>query len=149
MIPVVLDAILTVVQRSGKEIEFIRVPAEPISPFLKHPSLYFSYRPINLVKNIVLNVLKWWDIARLKPFRAKTAVFFGIVMSGHMDLTRVTKLLPDFCKIANKKNLPLEVLAHPGGISDVSSLMDPQNVDCKAFYMGKGRSVEKEMFLHI
>ena len=149
MIPVVLDAILSVVQKSGKEIEFIRIPAEPISPFLKHPSLYFSYQPINLIKNIVLNVLNWYDTARLKPFRTKTAVFFGIVMSGHMDLKRVMKLLPNFCKIANKKNLPLEILAHPGGVSNVASLMDSQNADCRAFYMNSGRLVEKEMFLRI
>lgn len=149
MIPVILDAILSVVKKSGKEIEFIRIPAEPISPFLKHPSLYLSYRPINFVKNIVLNILNWYDTSRLRPFRNKTAVFFGIIMSGHMDLRRITKMLPDFCIIANKKNLPLEILAHPGGISDIDSLMDSKNAECTAFYMDDKRYVEKEMLLHI
>ena len=149
MIPVVLDAILSVVQKSGKEIEFIRVPAEPISPFLRHPSLYFSYQPVNFIKNIVLNVLNWLDASRLKPLRTRTAVFFGIVMSGRMNLERVKMLLSDFCKIADKKNLPLEILAHPGGVSDVDSLMDSQNAACRAFYMNNGRLVEKEMFLRI
>lgn len=149
MIPVVLDAILSAVKKSGKKIEFIRIPSEPIVPFLKHPSLYFSYRPINFVKNIVLNILKYGNAGRLKPYQSKTAVFFGIIMSGRMDLKRISALLPDFMKIAEKKKLPLEILAHPGQISDVNELLDPNNDNCKSFYMSSGRNIEKEMLLHI
>ena len=149
MIPAVLDAILSVVNKSGREIEFIRIPAEPILPFLKYLTLYFTYRPVNFVKNIVLNMLNWVDVDRLKPYRTKTAVFFGIVMSGHMDQKRVAKLMPDFCEIAEKKGLPLEVLAHPGSVGSENALLDKENAGCKAFYMSSGRQVEREMLLHI
>lgn len=126
------------------EIEFIRVPAEPLGPYLKHPGLYLSYRPINFVKNIVLNVLNIWDGHLLKAYRRKSAVFFGIMMSGEMDLKRVRTLVPDFKKIADRKELPLEVLCHPGRASRAEELMDPRNELCKEFYLSEMRVVEKE-----
>lgn len=160
MIPVVLKSILEAVDalqnipegtawlaaygRKRAEIEFIRVPAEPIGPYLKHPALYFSYRPINLVKNAVLNVLYVLDSRLLKAYRRKSAVFFGIIMSGEMDLKRVRTLMPDFQKIADRKKLPLEVLCHPGQAGRAEELMDPQNELCREFYLSKMRTVEKE-----
>lgn len=160
MIPAVLESILEAVddlQNTPKgadwlaaqgmkrpEIEFIRIPAEPIGPYLKHPALYFSYRPINIVKNIVLNVLNILDSRLLKEYRRKSAIFFGIVMSCEMDLKRVCTLLPDFKKIADRKKLPLEVLCHPGQASRTEDLMDPQNELCREFYLSKMRAVEKE-----
>ena len=149
MIPVVLQSILKAVRESGREIEFIRVPAEPISPFLKHPELWRTFRPINLVKNLVLNVLNLMDMRILKPYRRKTAVFFGILLSGGMDLKRVRRLLPDFRKIADRKHLPLEVLCHPGSVKQPESLLDRKNTDCVRFYTSEGRKIEKEMLLNI
>ena len=149
MIPIVLKSILKAVEQSGREIEFIRVPAEPLSPFLKHPELWPTFRPINLVKNLVLNVLNLMDRRILKPYRGKTAVFFGILLSGGMDLHRVRRLLPDFQKIADRKNLPLEILCHPGGVQSPESLMDTGNIDCVRFYTSEGRKTEKEMLMNI
>lgn len=165
MIPVVLKSILELVQelpqtKPGKEwlaadaghraqIAFIRVPAEPLIPFLKHPKLYMSYRPINLVKNIVLNGLNIMDHNLLRPYRDRSAVFFGILLSGKMDLERVRTLLPDFKQIAERRALPLEVLCHPGGVKQPDGLMDVKNKDCVAFYTSEGRSQEKEMLQSI
>lgn len=149
MIPVVLKSILKAVRDSGREIEFIRIPAEPLSPFLKSPELWRTFRPINLVKNLVLNVLNVMDMRTLKPYRGKSAVFFGILLSGGMDLQRVRRLLPDFRKIADRKNLPLEILCHPGGVEQPEALMDVKNTDCVWFYTSEGRKIEKEMLMHI
>lgn len=149
MIPIVLKSILKAVEQSGREIEFIRIPAEPLKPFLKHPELWRTYRPINLVKNLVLNVLNLMDRRILKPYRGKTAVFFGILLSGGMDLQRVRRLLPEFQKIADGKDLPLEILCHPGGVEQPESLMDVKNTDCVWFYTSEARKIEKEMLMHI
>lgn len=149
MIPLVLKSILKVVEQSGREIEFIRIPAEPLKPFLKHPELWLTFRPINLVKNLVLNVLNLMDMRILKIYRRKSAVFFGILLSGGMDLKRVRRLLPDFQKIADRKNLPLEILCHPGGVQSPEALMDIENTDCVRFYTSEGRKTEKEMLMNI
>ena len=149
MIPMVLKSILKAVKESGREIEFIRIPAEPLSPFLKHPELWRTFRPINLVKNLVLNVLNLMDVRILKPYRRKSAVFFGILLSGGMDLQRVRRLLPEFQKIADRKKLPLEILCHPGGVEHPESLMDIKNTDCVRFYTSEGRKIEEEMLIKI
>ena len=149
MIPVVLESILEAAEETGREIAFIRIPAEPVRPFLRRISLYRTYRPINLVKNIVLNLLSHMDRNLLKPYRNKSAVFFGIVLSGCMDLKRVEALLPAFRKIAERKGLPLEVLCHPGGVSSAADLMDPKNQDCSVFYLSDGKKKKKTMLLKI
>lgn len=149
MIPIVLESILEVVKDSGREIEFVRVPAESFVPFLKHPELWHTIHPINLIKNVVLNVLNIVDTRLLKPYRKKSAVFFGILFSGRMDLKRVSKLIPEFCKIAEKKNLPLEILCHPGGTRRPELLMDIKNQNCVRFYTSEERAIEKEMLMGV
>ena len=165
MIPVVLESILESVGElshtaEGKqwltakgmnepEIAFIRIPAEPLRPFLRQKAFYRTYRPINLVKNIVLNGLYLMDRRMLCPYREKSAVFFGILLSGRMDLERVTTLLPSFQKIAEKRGLPLEILCHPGGVKDPDELMDRENRDCVDFYTSQGRNIEKRMLSEI
>lgn len=149
MIPVVLKSILRVLEEKKWKIEFIRIPAEPLRPFLKKPEFYHTYRPINLIKNLVLNFLYAADKKYLVSYRKKTAVFFGILLSGGMDIKRVSALLPEFEQIAERKGLPLEILAHPGGVKSVENLMDKENEGCMEFYMSKGRKEEKKMFLTI
>lgn len=149
LIPGVLKSILRVVEKKGLEVEFIRVPAEPIGPFLKHWKFYRTYRPINFVKNVVLNTLYLMDYKSLLPYRKKTAVFFGILLSGRMDYERVKELLPDFLQIAEKRGLPLEVLAHPGRTEAIAHVMAKEDRGCVNFYMGEGRSAEKEMMMKI
>ena len=111
--------------------------------------MYLTYRPINLVKNLVLNALAFWDRKKLKSLKKNSAVFFGILLSGKMDLERVERLLPAFEKISEKKNLPLEVLCHPGGVEHPDKLMDLENADCVAFYRSQGRKLEKQMLCGI
>lgn len=155
MIPLVLESIFDAIEelkqegRQVPEITFIRIPAEPLLPFIKHPILYLTYRPINLVKNIVLNVLNLMDHRLLKLYRQKSAVFFGILLSGKMDIQRVSVLRGDFEKIAEKRGIPLEILCHPGGVEKPDELMDVQNKDCVSFYMSKGRRIEKEMLQNV
>lgn len=165
MIPVVMESILEAVHelpqtQAGKqwlasstehraETAFIRIPAEPLLPFLKKPAFYRTYRPINLIKNVVLNVLNVMDRKLLAPYRSRSAVFFGILLSGGMDLKRVRELLPSFEQIAAKRGLALEVLCHPGGVKQPDGLMDTENKDCVMFYTSAGRKKEKEMLMHI
>lgn len=162
MIPLVLDCILEIVAElpkieagkewlSGKkpEIAFLRIPAEPLTPFLKQPGLYLTYRPINLVKNLVLNSLAFLDRRKLRFIKKRSAVFFGILLSGKMDLERVERLLPEFRKISEKRNIPLEILCHPGGVEHPDKLMDLENEDCVAFYKSQGRKIEKQMLCGI
>ena len=117
-------------------------------PFLKHIGLG-GYSLINVIKNIVLNVLGIWDKWIMKEYKNKTAVFFGIVMSGHMDIERVSALLPDFVKIAKKRGMDLEVLGHPGKANSIDTVLDPGNEEYSKAPLSDDRHVEKNMFMEI
>lgn len=149
MIPLVLRTLIEIVEESGREIGYLRVPSEPIGPFIRHVELYNTYSPVNLIKNIVLNYLGFCSKRTLKPYRDKIATFFGITMSGHMDVDRVAKLLPDFIKIAEKKGLDLEVLAHPGKAISKETVLDPSNEEYMKAPLSEDRLIEKKMFMEI
>jgi len=149
MIPLVLRTLLNVVEESGREIGYLRIPAEPRAPFRKHKEFRSSYDSINFVKNIVLNFLTFCSRDVLKKYENKTAVFFGIIMSGHMDIDRVSALLPDFIKIAEERGMDLEVLAHPGHALTRESLLDPSNEEYSKAPLSENRLIEKKMFMEI
>lgn len=149
MIPLVLDCILEVVRESGREIAFIRIPTEPIGPFLGSFEVLKTIQPINLIKNIVLNTLGLMDAWKLKKYKDRSACFMGMCLSCEMDYDRVSRLLPKMISEAMKKGMPLELLAHPGGSSDPGELMDPDNDLCREFYLSDNRKREKDMFLRL
>ena len=149
MIPVVLESIIEVIGEDGKTINYIRVPSEPIVPFLKNIKFYKSYKIINFIKNIVLNFLGIVNKKMLKPYSEKTAVFFGISLSGEMDVERVSTLIPSFMKKAKYKKLPLEVLAHPGQALGEDTVLDPQNDEYMKAPLSENRRLEKRMFMEI
>lgn len=148
MIPLVLKSILEVIKEEGYEINYLRVPAEPLKPFIKNIKIG-GFNLVNIIKNIVLNVLAFSDRKMLKEYKDKTAVFFGIVMSGHMDIDRVSALLPEFKKIAGKKNMDVEVLAHPGRANSMETLLDPSNIEYSKAPLSEDRHIEKKMFMEI
>lgn len=55
MIPIVWKAITSVIEKEGLEIEYIRNSKEPLAPFFKKTKLISSYRPVNIIKNLILN----------------------------------------------------------------------------------------------
>ena len=57
MIPVVYWALLEVIVERHYRTEYIRVTKEPVLPYLKSAGLWRTYRPINWVKNLILNYL--------------------------------------------------------------------------------------------
>lgn len=149
MIPVVLRTVIKVVSDDGKEVGYLRVPAEPLKPFFLHIELSGTYSFINFIKNIVLNVLAFRSRRLLKNYKNNTAVFFGILMSGHMDIDRVSAVLPEFVKIAEKKGMNLEVLAHPGKAVSPDTVLDPSNSDYAKAPLSDDRHIEKKMFMEI
>ncbi len=100
MIPAVFSALCEAMAERGIKADYIRIPCEPITPFLKTPSLYFRYLSKNLIKQILLNFFGRINRRRFKTTGAETAVFFGIMFSGNMDHGTVKKLLPKYVDYA-------------------------------------------------
>lgn len=144
MIPGVFQALRNVLEELQIEVQDMRIPAEPISPFLKHPSLYPTYNPENIIKNILLNLLYFFIKSDLKKLGIRRKIFMGILFAGCMDSKRVLKVLPDFCRIAQKKDASLELLFHPGSIFPGEEPLDKRKRSFVMFYHSKGRRIEAQ-----
>ena len=57
MIPAIFKALIKVLDEEKIKPQYIRIPAEPLSPFIKTPSLYFTYSAVNVIKQWLLKFL--------------------------------------------------------------------------------------------
>ena len=142
MIPAVFSTLVKVLREEKINVEYMRIPAEPISPFIKTPSLYFTYSPINLIKQWLLKLLWLINKKALKDFNIQTAYFFGILFSGKMDQKRVEKILPKYIELANKHKKDIEVLFHPGYLEANEISVQNKNIVFSDFYLSENRKTE-------
>lgn len=149
MIPLVFNALLEIIQENSLPVRYVRVSKEPLMPFIQTPRLYTQIRPVNVVKNILLNIFSWHDLPRLKALGIPTNLFWGLIFSGDMHLEMVQTLLPKFIEISRKRSLPLEILSHPCPIPDISECMDPEKKSFVSFYTSSGRLREATMLKSI
>lgn len=144
MIPLIFRTLLQVLEEEHLPVEHLRIPAEPMQPFLTAPGLYSSYSAVNAVKQVVLNLCWLWDRPAFRRSGIPTALFCGILFSGHMDAARVTRVLPVYRKLAEARGLPVELLFHPGAVRPGEPLFDPQKTGFHAFYHSPGRDIEAQ-----
>lgn len=142
MIPLVFHTLLQVMADCGFPAEAIRIPAEPLAPFLRAPDLYATYAPVNVVKQWVLKVLYLFDRPAHRRSGIPAPLFCGILFSGGMDRARVERVLPDFCRLARRQSRDLELLFHPGGLEPGQPFFDPDKTSFHAFYLSPGRQAE-------
>ena len=114
MIPIVSKAIYEVITENNLSVEFIRVTREPLHLIFRNLKYVTTYSPINLFKNIILNILASQLERKLKKLSIPSSYLLGVMMSGHMDYSRVSALSSLFSDYAQKQNMNLEILFHPG-----------------------------------
>ena len=144
MIPLVFSTLLRAIRDLGLKVSYMRIPAEPIGPFLREPSLYLTYRPTNLVKNAVLNFLWYFNRKQFRESGISTAIFCGILFSGEMDQRRLAKVFPHFLRLAQNRGMDLEFLFHPGAILPGEPFLDPKKTGFCDFYRSSGRLTDGE-----
>ena len=147
MIPAVFKALIRVLGDEGIKAEYIRIPAEPILPFVKTPSLYFTYKPVNIIKQWLLKLLWIFNKNQSRKINITPAYFFGVLFSGKMDEKRVIKILPKYICLAKKYGRDIEVLFHPGYLDkDESNLKD---MVFNRFYLSENRKKEFDSVMNI
>lgn len=149
MIPAVFRALVRVLKDEKIQADYVRIPAEPMLPFVTTQSLYFTYNAVNVIKQWLLKFLWLCNKKHTKDYEIKTAYFFGILFSGKMDEKRVKKLLPKYEKLAEKQGKDVEVLFHPGYIDKLEYQLADKNVVFKDFYFSSGRKTEFECVRNI
>lgn len=151
MIPIVYRALGEVIEEQKYLVDYIRITKEPVWPFVKVSSLWKSYRPVNMVKNLLLNIYslhmeKW---VKMKGFSENQMFLWGVLFSGDMDKERVGRLWHPMKAYAEKKGRTLEVLFHPGSTLPEEMRNEFCNEGNKKFYLSKGRSEEYKTLMEL
>ena len=149
MIPIVMESLLEVIKENNYLTEYIRISKEPWWVYLKLPKFYTSYRPINLIKVMILNWYAIKDEKMLKKYRLPSMLLCGVFLSGKMDYARVSELLPKLKTVAEKKNMTLEVLFHPGSAKTNEVGKEFNHPDANEFYLSPNRRIEYEAMMNL
>ena len=113
-LPLVWNSLMETIKDNDYEIEYIRNPKEPFWVFVSKTDLWKTYRPVNFIKNILLNFFSYQEDKYCDSHNLNKMYMWGLVMSGKMDINRIKELYPDMLNKANKDNRTLEILFHPG-----------------------------------
>ncbi len=148
MIPLIFKTLMRVIEDEGLNVQSIRIPAEPISPYVFTPSLYFEYKLIGLIKQWLLKMLAFANRRELKKSKIQSAYFMGILFSGKLNDARIRKLLPHYLKLANKYNKNIEIGFHPGYVKSGEKLLDGSRQDFSKFYYSPWRNTEYNTLLN-
>ena len=148
MIPLIFKTLMRVIEDEGLNVQSIRIPAEPISPYVFTPSLYFEYNLIGLIKQWLLKTFALVNRRELKTSKIQSAYFMGILFSGKLNEARIRKLLPHYLKLANKYNKNIEIGFHPGYVKSEEKLLDGNRQDFSKFYYSPWRNTEYNTLLN-
>ena len=149
MIPAVFKTLLKVLSDEKISLKYMRIPVEPLLPYIKTPSLYFTYSPVNIIKQWLLKSLWLINKRPAKKHNIPTSHFLGILFSGKMDEKRVNKILPKYIAMAEKDGRDIEVLFHPG-YTDKSELgFENGNIVFEKFYLSENRKTEFDSVIKI
>ena len=149
MIPLVFKTLLQVIEDEGVKVKYMRIPAEPVMPYILTPSLYHQYSLSGLIKQWLLKFLAFVNRGRFKRSNINTALFMGMVFSGRLAEKPVRKLLKKYSKIAEKKNKDIEIAFHPGYLEEGEQPFEGMGKDFGKFYYSKQRKVEFNTLINL
>ena len=138
MIPLIFRTLMRVIREENVAVEYIRIPAEPLLPYIKSVSLYLTYSPVGLVKQWLLKFLWLLNKKEFKRTGIKSAAFMGVLFSGKVTEDRVKKVLPHY----NKQSENIEIALHPGYLERGDPLIEECRQGFKKFYYSKWRREE-------
>ena len=144
MIPVVCDAMAEVIRENNLNVTFIRVPREEIGMYFRIRKNLVGFRPINLVKVLILNTFARHDRKKHRELFEKTAahVFSGVMFSANMRPENARAILPELKKLAEQKQCDVEMLFHPGGVEEEEDIRKITNENDRIFLTDIGRQLE-------
>ncbi len=149
MIPAVFKALIKVLKDEKINLAYMRIPAEPILPYIKTPSLYFTYSGINIIKQWLLKFLWLINKKQARKYKIPTSYFLGILFSGKMDEKRVNKILSKYIKMTEKDGRDIEVLFHPGYLNESEVDLKNKNIIFDKFYLSENRKTEFDSVMKI
>lgn len=148
IIPLIFNALMKVIKDKNVDVEYLRIPAEPISPYIFTPSLYLEYSLKGLAKQWLLKFLAFLNRKEIKNENVHSAYFMGAMFSGELSEKRVKKLLPKYLKLAEKNNKNIEICFHPGYSEQGEKLFVGNRKEFEKFYFSTWRKKEYDALLN-
>ena len=143
MIPIVRKALFECLASNNLNCEYIRNSREPLVPFISATSLWKSYSPVNIIKNLILNFYSIKIDNYDESENHEPMYLWGLIMSGKMDPYRVEQLYSPLTSKAAKDNRKLEILFHPGRMLEDELCDEIPISSAQSFYMSSNRDIEK------
>lgn len=147
MIPIIFDSLMEVLSERGwghHEIHQIRIPVDPIAPLRNNVQMRRGVPKMNWVKWCILKVYADRNKNILHGRGIETPVFFGIFYTCEMKKNVVDELLASYRDYADKEKQSLELMFHPGSLTDCTELLDSRRKDLAVFYMSDNRYDEAD-----
>ncbi|SCY26395.1 YdjC-like protein [Lachnospiraceae bacterium XBB2008] len=143
MIPMVFEALFDALTELDllDSVEYIRIPDEPLSPFIFSKELSGTIPLVNIIKNRVLHILSRRAVKNLDRFNISHCPFWGVCMTGRMDRKRMEKAAPKVLDAARKYGDTIEIICHPGIVKQAEDSPEFGPDDRRAFF-SKDRDVE-------
>ncbi len=145
LIPIVWKALIRVISEDNLHVDYIRTSHEPLWPFIRH--LRFGANGITfigLIKNRILAVNAPKAERYLKGHGIRPAFMWGLIMSGHMDIQRIEKVMPYMIRVCERKGYDLELNIHPGRMLECEMTDEIPREAAEDFYLSDNRSLEAE-----
>ena len=142
MIPLVFRVLMQVIREENLKVASLRIPAEPLMPYLLTPSLYLSYGPTGIIRQWLLKILAVVNGPALRRSKIPHPCFMGAMYSGRMTEDRIRKLLPHYLRIAKRRGQDIEIAMHPGYAEQGEELIDGHRPDFEKSYLSSGRKEE-------
>ena len=149
MLPLVFDAIMDVVREHDLEVSYIRFPREDLNLYRKVSGKIKGIKLINIIKVLVLNTLanrnerKYEDM--LVELGVQRKFFMGVMLSGHMFYDNVKECIPVAADIIADKGLQdMEILFHPGDVTDINEVSQITSKDDLDFLNVNSAGRQKE-----
>ena len=142
MIPLVFKTLMQVIKDEGVDVRYLRIPNEPVAPYLLTPSVYTDCGVVGLIKQWILKFFTLINKKHFKKSNINTACFMGVMFSGEVTCKKIKKVLPRYLKIAEKQGRDIEIALHPGYLETGETLMAGCRMGFKKFYLSPGRKIE-------
>lgn len=146
-IPLIFKTLLQVIRDEQACVEHLRIPAEPLEPYLLTPSLYLSYPITGIMKQWLLNFLTFFNRRAFKKMNIRTTCFMGAMFSGRLTVDKIKKLRKRYLAVAEKRGQDIEIALHPGYITEDEQFLDGGRADFRKFYSSVWRKSEHDTLM--
>ncbi len=150
MIPVVFDAMCDVIKEEHLKVTYVRVPCEELSMYRTHWKELVGFRPLNVLKVLILDFFAWRNKNRYPKFFSRlkkhlfVGVFFPMRYENALPLLKEGKKIVDERSERDGEEWDYEMLFHPGDIQEPEDLKKVTIDKDKGFFVSEDRRRDYE-----